>query len=328
MTDDVRKLLGGYATGTLTEAEREQLFSAALDDQALFEALADEQALADLLEDSSARTTLLHATENPEFRPATVFQEWFSRPKSKVLVALGCIAFVSIVVQRVQQLRMPQDDLTAPQIALNTPSPADRQLRQEALRELPAVPPRAKVGNATGTAAQVQKKAKDKSAEATGTAAGTAPPPPAVQTADAESATRTVTAAGVELQYTLLRRTAEGADVAVPASYTFAPNDRVRLRVQASDDGMFEIRRDGAPMYTGGASAGTPIVVPAELAFTEAAMHTVDIRFTPLPRTGVSRMEFRDNAQAPAPAAPAARAVSVAPQGSVSTQIILRRATQ
>ena len=42
MTDDIRKLLGGYATGTLTEDERQALFAAALQDQTLFEALADE----------------------------------------------------------------------------------------------------------------------------------------------------------------------------------------------------------------------------------------------------------------------------------------------
>ncbi len=35
------KLLGGYATGTLTGEEREALMQAALHDQALFDALMD-----------------------------------------------------------------------------------------------------------------------------------------------------------------------------------------------------------------------------------------------------------------------------------------------
>ena len=42
---DLRKLIGGYATGTLTDDERQALFAAALQDQELFDALADEQAM-------------------------------------------------------------------------------------------------------------------------------------------------------------------------------------------------------------------------------------------------------------------------------------------
>ena len=34
--EDIEKLLGGYATGTLTGEERQALFEAALTDQALF----------------------------------------------------------------------------------------------------------------------------------------------------------------------------------------------------------------------------------------------------------------------------------------------------
>ena len=49
--DDIDKLLGGYATGTLTAEEREALFAAALEDQQLFEALAGEEPLRELLQD-------------------------------------------------------------------------------------------------------------------------------------------------------------------------------------------------------------------------------------------------------------------------------------
>jgi len=54
-----RHLLNGYATGTLTPAERERLFAAALEDQSLFDALAEEQSLKDLLDDPEARGYLL-----------------------------------------------------------------------------------------------------------------------------------------------------------------------------------------------------------------------------------------------------------------------------
>ena len=41
--EDIKKLLGGYATGTLTTEEQQALFAAALEDQELFDSLAREQ---------------------------------------------------------------------------------------------------------------------------------------------------------------------------------------------------------------------------------------------------------------------------------------------
>ena len=57
--EDIRKLLGGYATGTLTAAERDLLFAAALEDQTLFDTLANEEALRALLDDPAVRGELL-----------------------------------------------------------------------------------------------------------------------------------------------------------------------------------------------------------------------------------------------------------------------------
>ncbi len=54
-------LLGGYATGILTEGERHALFEAALGNQALFNAMADEEVLRDLMADPGARADLLRA---------------------------------------------------------------------------------------------------------------------------------------------------------------------------------------------------------------------------------------------------------------------------
>jgi hypothetical protein len=59
--EEIQKLLGGYATDTLSEAERRALFEAALEDQELFDALAKEQALRDVLQDPSARQQLIEA---------------------------------------------------------------------------------------------------------------------------------------------------------------------------------------------------------------------------------------------------------------------------
>ncbi|MCC6587661.1 MAG: hypothetical protein IT168_13270 [Bryobacterales bacterium] len=63
---DIRKLIAGYASGTLSEAERKVLFEAALHDQALFDALADEEALRELLADAEFRGELLEALNEVE----------------------------------------------------------------------------------------------------------------------------------------------------------------------------------------------------------------------------------------------------------------------
>ena len=52
-------LLGGYATNTLTDEEKRQLFEAALHDQSLFEALANEEDLKSMLADPQARQQIL-----------------------------------------------------------------------------------------------------------------------------------------------------------------------------------------------------------------------------------------------------------------------------
>ena len=67
-------LLGGYATGTLTEAERLALLAAALEHQAIFDALMDEEALRELLADPATKARLLAALAAPA--PAKVVPFW------------------------------------------------------------------------------------------------------------------------------------------------------------------------------------------------------------------------------------------------------------
>jgi hypothetical protein len=74
--EDIRKLLGGYATGTLTAEERQALFEAALDDQELFDALAKEQPLRDLLEDPAARAHLLAALDDGPLPGPRRLEQW------------------------------------------------------------------------------------------------------------------------------------------------------------------------------------------------------------------------------------------------------------
>ena len=98
--EDIRKLIGGYATGTLTEAERQLLFEAALDDQELFDELGREQALKEVLEEPGAKSRLIAALARPD--PAPV---WWKRPMAWVGagVATAAIAIVALLIPRQAQ---------------------------------------------------------------------------------------------------------------------------------------------------------------------------------------------------------------------------------
>ena len=76
--EQIERLLGGYATNTLTEAERRGLFEAALEDQDLFNALQDEEALRDLLADTASRSQVERALRRPEAEVRG--RGWFARP--------------------------------------------------------------------------------------------------------------------------------------------------------------------------------------------------------------------------------------------------------
>ena len=142
MTDDVRRLLGGYATGTLSDEEKQVLFDAALHDDALFAALADEHALKDLLDDSGVRAQLLQATEDPRFSVAAALREWFEHPKSKVLVTIGALLLCVIGFNQVRarfkpstttlaELRRPTSPITAPSASSESTAATSAQLGEQ-----------------------------------------------------------------------------------------------------------------------------------------------------------------------------------------------------
>jgi len=72
-SDDILDLLGRYATGSLTEEERQRLFDAALNDEELFEELAREQELKMLLDQPGARGRMIRALDPPRRKTAWIF---------------------------------------------------------------------------------------------------------------------------------------------------------------------------------------------------------------------------------------------------------------
>ena len=101
MSKSWEQILGGYATDTLTEEEKRQLFEAALHDQTLFDALADEEALKALLADTEARQRILASLQTsgepqggaPSSRSRLL---WFRQPSS--LAWAGSIAAMGLAL--------------------------------------------------------------------------------------------------------------------------------------------------------------------------------------------------------------------------------------
>lgn len=93
--EEIRKLLGGYATNTLTESERNALFEAALDDQELFNALQQEETLKTFLANPEARAEVRQALENHGSGGShtTGRMRWWAWGGSAAAVAAAAILF-------------------------------------------------------------------------------------------------------------------------------------------------------------------------------------------------------------------------------------------
>lgn len=131
--EEIQKLLGGYATDTLSEAERRALFEAALEDQELFDALAKEQALREVLQDPAARQQLIVAL-GPAREPLLA-HFWRELRKPAVLAMAGGLAALLIVaalVMRQTRLATRREAIVADALAPITAAPPP-----------PAIPPNA-----------------------------------------------------------------------------------------------------------------------------------------------------------------------------------------
>jgi hypothetical protein len=146
--EEIRKLLGGYATNTLTESERNALFEAALDDQELFNALQQEQALRNLLDDPAARAEVRHALQQPSggVRAAGQMRWWaFGGAASAVAAAVLFVVFRAGVSDRPTQLAMsekapsPVAPAVSEQQTAAVPSPAEPPQRKAKPAASPAI---------------------------------------------------------------------------------------------------------------------------------------------------------------------------------------------
>ena len=129
---DLEKLLGGYATNTLTDLERKALFDAALTNQALFNALADEQALKELLDDPRSRRHLLEALGAIDAKErhrswAREILTWVQRPSSWALagsVAVAVLAVTLVLREGGPPALQPDQKTASKPPAASEPAPA------------------------------------------------------------------------------------------------------------------------------------------------------------------------------------------------------------
>ena len=96
---DIEKLLGGFAADMLTAEEKQQLYSAALQDQELFNVLANEQTLKELLADPAVRRRLVQALQkSSSTAPSSSWLDWFRRPAGLAWAGGLAAAFFAMIL--------------------------------------------------------------------------------------------------------------------------------------------------------------------------------------------------------------------------------------
>ena len=285
---EAEKLLGGYATGTLTEAERATLLEASLRNQALFEALADEEALRELLADPATRrrlaASLAPAPKSLLDRLAATF--WRPLP----MASAAALAAVAIAVVLVQRPNPPVEMAKAP-----SPPPAQSQM----IRSKEEVPPppaaeKQQANSASYTRGLVLRDAKKSNQPAA------EPPPPAfaappaspvvvgalaerqdagklavaeslvkekrAAAAEADEAPRAREEAAVRFQWEIQRQDTAGVFRTVPNTAAFRAGEAVRLAVEARQAGQLVVIEQSGntsrELFTRQVQPGDHILIP------------------------------------------------------------------
>jgi hypothetical protein len=239
--DELRKLIGGYATGNLTIEERRALYHAALDDQELFDALSDEQPLKELLDDEESRAEIERALRVESApRPAA----WIAGPWTWAAVgslAAG-IALISFFIGRpAPKPEQPTMIAASPELAspLEPPARAERFEKPAQLRErskkpaTPAAPP-APPMNAENGAATADSQS---NAPRTNAVSQSAP----MVAAEQKRAMAPAALAIAPFAYTILKRQPDGKLVALDPGEGLQVGDQLQFRVQPTGGGTLTI---------------------------------------------------------------------------------------
>jgi hypothetical protein len=256
--EEIHKLLGGYATNTLTESERRALFEAALEDQELFNALQDEQALKQLLADPASRDAIQRALEQPVEKQHSV---WWSRRWLWGGVASAAAAAVLIVA--LVHPNRPGEKSGRIEIA-STQEPAKPLLEPNAPvgdQEVKNAPEQISPSNARRKLKAKEFVRDNLALQSIGQPApAAAPPPPPPTTAErltvesepkvsggviggaAPAANGFLANAKLDpLRYSLLKKDGQGLYSPIPSQAELRPGDSVRLNVSPAVSGYLSL---------------------------------------------------------------------------------------
>ncbi|MEZ5401031.1 MAG: hypothetical protein R2729_15275 [Bryobacteraceae bacterium] len=320
---EAQNLLGGYATGTLTEAERKILFQAALDDQDLFDALADEEALRELLTDPAVRRRLVNvlATAPAKTEERTERFSWLSwlwRPLPVAALAMFVVGILGVsIVLRKQNAEF--QSVAMVHLPDAGPAQSSAEVVREAPRAEPEPPPRPSSRSAARIATeplvarrieeQEEKRANEavadepKKREASRDDAVAAepvrvgemdksasaplaavPPPPPLPPAPARVAKP---ASADPLRYWVERRQADGAWTEFGAELSLA--DQVRLKVIPSQDGYLTMAGNTQAVIAG-QTYYLPVETPVQ---PEVRTLTLALTAAPPPTADATLQRFR-----------------------------------
>jgi hypothetical protein len=294
--EEFQKLLGGYATDTLSEAERHALFEAALEDQELFEALAKEQALRDVLQEPSARQQLLDALGPPRTPARIRAWRWLRQPAA--LAVAGGVAILLVVAGlALRRSRRPAyrevilADVPAPAAKeFAPPPPRPKPKLQAVLPRPPVLHPETQIADAlllpaakpappppravtVARLAQSSQQSADLARQlytqpnttALGFAAGALPQTHAKM---ARALAVVPAASNLGVRYSLLLKGADGEYAPARLDTEFRPGDTVRLRFEPNDSGhLYLFQRDSTGGWRLAATQrvlrGQPCLMPA-----------------------------------------------------------------
>jgi len=266
--DEIQKLLGGYASNTLSEAERSALMEAALEDQELFDALAKEQALREVLDDPAARRQLIAA-----LAPSRSWA-WLRRPAPLAMAGgFAALVIVSVILvrpkppaarQEIVAEAIPPRPATPPQGAeamkAEAPSPAKKTKTFVAPGAISAPRPAA-AAPAPLTPPTLAPAGVNLESSTAGTLAGPTPaPPPAVRLASGQVRSgnevmmrrlRALTMAKARergLEYTIMLVQTNGTYSPAPSGTVLHSGDSVRLQVTSPSTGtlyLYQLASNG-----------------------------------------------------------------------------------
>jgi hypothetical protein len=272
------KLIGGFASGNLSEREKEALFDAAIHDQELFDALMDEQALKDLLDEPGVKAELIESLQ-PKVTLLGRIKSFLATPVAWGTLGAAATAAILLVVilpttrkadvaSQTAQVRPEETEakkLVVQPRAATQPNPRDQQAPSSPRAEQP--------GNERREPLPVVVREQEKREQAGGQAQPPSPKPeqqaqaqqerdrqqqlpappmqtPATQQLPQVIRQQPVPAASVAavgqvlaVDYTLLRRVADGSYQTATAVRS---TDAVRLQVMPSESGYISLFRRSA----------------------------------------------------------------------------------